>query len=259
MISCFFEQSQCLYFGSPVLDTLSQLESSSTQDPGLLPMQSPVLLNGYPSYSSPVLQHPQRKMGKLPKETTDILKAWLHHHSDHPHPSEKEKLQLCHATGFSMNQVTNWFVNVSVTDQYVTLLITCNQQARRRILAPACPPTVSRNVPDPISSSTPVSPEFPIGGKLPANIGISPPPQMEKYPPTFYGAQDDLRPVSIYGNQNEYNPQDRKTGLYKSKLCRSWEEIGSCRYGAKCRFSHGKDELESVLRHPKVNVSCQCY
>lgn len=115
MISCFFEQPQCLYFGSPVLDTLSQLGSSSTQDPGLLPMQSPVLLNGYPSYSSPVLQHPQQKMGKLPKETTDILKAWLHHHSDHPYPSEKEKLQLCHATGLSVSQVTNWMINVSIS------------------------------------------------------------------------------------------------------------------------------------------------
>ncbi|KIY47714.1 hypothetical protein FISHEDRAFT_14603, partial [Fistulina hepatica ATCC 64428] len=51
------------------------------------------------------------KRGKLPKETTDFLKAWLHRHSDHPYPSEEEKKQLCHATGLSMSQVSNWMIN----------------------------------------------------------------------------------------------------------------------------------------------------
>ncbi|KAJ8583892.1 kinase-like protein [Rhizopogon salebrosus TDB-379] len=59
------------------------------------------------------------KRGKLPKETADYLKAWLHRHSDHPYPSEEEKKQLCHATGLTMSQVSNWMMN-----------------ARRRILAP---------------------------------------------------------------------------------------------------------------------------
>ncbi|KAJ7163244.1 hypothetical protein C8R46DRAFT_903472 [Mycena filopes] len=73
--------------------------------------------------SSTLVDRPQpqpRKRGKLPKETTDFLKAWLHRHSDHPYPSEEEKKQLCHATGLSMSQVSNWMIN-----------------ARRRILAPA--------------------------------------------------------------------------------------------------------------------------
>ncbi|KIM47217.1 hypothetical protein M413DRAFT_23455 [Hebeloma cylindrosporum] len=77
--------------------------------------------------------HPTRKRGKLPKQTTDYLKDWLHRHSDHPyaseeenrhsdHPyaSEEEKKQLCHATGLSMSQVSNWMIN-----------------ARRHILVPA--------------------------------------------------------------------------------------------------------------------------
>ncbi|KAL1719680.1 hypothetical protein EV715DRAFT_290109 [Schizophyllum commune] len=67
-----------------------------------------------------VTVQPTRKRGKLPKETTDFLKAWLHRHADHPYPSEEEKKQLCHATGLSMSQVSNWMIN-----------------ARRRILAPA--------------------------------------------------------------------------------------------------------------------------
>ncbi|KIJ60285.1 hypothetical protein HYDPIDRAFT_32405 [Hydnomerulius pinastri MD-312] len=70
--------------------------------------------------SSTLVDRPTRKRGKLPKETTDYLKAWLHRHSDHPYPSEEEKKQLCHATGLSMSQVSNWMIN-----------------ARRRILAPA--------------------------------------------------------------------------------------------------------------------------
>ncbi|XP_043719241.1 zinc finger protein zfs1-like [Telopea speciosissima] len=31
--------------------------------------------------------------------------------------------------------------------------------------------------------------------------------------------------------------------LYKTEICRSWEETGSCRYGTKCQFAHGKEEL----------------
>jgi hypothetical protein len=62
--------------------------------------------------SSTLVERPQRKRGKLPKETTDFLKSWLHKHSDHPYPSEEEKKQLCHATGLSMSQVSNWMINV---------------------------------------------------------------------------------------------------------------------------------------------------
>lgn len=42
--------------------------------------------------------------------------------------------------------------------------------------------------------------------------------------------------------------------LYKTELCRSWEESGTCRYGSKCQFAHGRDELRPVLRHPKYKT-----
>jgi hypothetical protein len=51
------------------------------------------------------------------------------------------------------------------------------------------------------------------------------------------------------------NANNRKLGLYKTELCRSWEEKGTCRYGAKCQFAHGEEELRQVQRHPKVS-SC---
>lgn len=66
-----------------------------------------------PATTSSLVERPPRKRGKLPKETTDYLKAWLHRHSDHPYPSEEEKKQLCLATGLSMSQVSNWMINVS--------------------------------------------------------------------------------------------------------------------------------------------------
>lgn len=91
--------------------------------------------------SSALVDRPTRKRGKLPKETTDYLKAWLHRHSDHPYPSEEEKKQLCHATGLSMSQVSNWMINVCLfyTQTLFMVLIAFFSflQARRRILAPA--------------------------------------------------------------------------------------------------------------------------
>ncbi|KAK6916087.1 Zinc finger, CCCH-type [Dillenia turbinata] len=32
-------------------------------------------------------------------------------------------------------------------------------------------------------------------------------------------------------------------GGYRSELCRSWEDFGTCRNSAKCQFAHGKEEL----------------
>ena len=54
---------------------------------------------------------------------------------------------------------------------------------------------------------------------------------------------------------NGPSANNRKLGLYKTELCRSWEEKGSCRYGAKCQFAHGEEELRKVTRHPKVRNS----
>jgi len=42
--------------------------------------------------------------------------------------------------------------------------------------------------------------------------------------------------------------------LYKTELCRSFEETGSCRYGLKCQFAHGRAELRPVTRHPKYKT-----
>ncbi|PPQ66103.1 hypothetical protein CVT26_010904 [Gymnopilus dilepis] len=113
------------------------------------------------------------------------------------------------------------------------------------------------------------------------------PPAMPLYPNQYYGAQDlAVQQVMAARLQAQYtgpysvapatpNPpsesgvvgsptsssgatgpsaNNRKLGLYKTELCRSWEEKGSCRYGAKCQFAHGEDELRKVQRHPKYKT-----
>lgn len=41
---------------------------------------------------------------------------------------------------------------------------------------------------------------------------------------------------------------------YKTELCRPFEESGICRYGHKCQFAHGSQELRTLSRHPKYKT-----
>lgn len=44
------------------------------------------------------------------------------------------------------------------------------------------------------------------------------------------------------------------TSRYKTELCRPYEEFGVCKYGDKCQFAHGMNELRSLARHPKYKT-----
>jgi len=51
-----------------------------------------------------------------------------------------------------------------------------------------------------------------------------------------------------------------KQNLYKTEFCQSWMETGACRYGPKCQYAHGKDELRTVIRHPKYKTeNCKTF
>lgn len=125
-----------------------------------------------------------------------------------------------------------------------------------------------------------------LNGNLPSFApGIYPPalhPSIPMFPSQFYGAQDvvaaqlagrlptpfagpynvppqtpnaeatAITPTASANGQPGPSANNRKLGLYKTELCRSWEEKGTCRYGAKCQFAHGEEELRKVARHPKV-------
>lgn len=44
------------------------------------------------------------------------------------------------------------------------------------------------------------------------------------------------------------------TSRYKTELCRPFEESGVCKYGDKCQFAHGFNELRNLARHPKYKT-----
>lgn len=52
----------------------------------------------------------------------------------------------------------------------------------------------------------------------------------------------------------------KKLALYKTEICRSFEETGHCRYGTKCQFAHSPSEIRKVQRHPRYKTEiCKTY
>lgn len=59
----------------------------------------------------------------------------------------------------------------------------------------------------------------------------------------------------LFGGQ--VNPAAAKPtsySRYKTELCRQFSENGQCKYGDKCQFAHGIEELKDVKRHPKYKT-----
>nr|XP_046171537.1 mRNA decay activator protein ZFP36-like [Oncorhynchus gorbuscha] len=56
------------------------------------------------------------------------------------------------------------------------------------------------------------------------------------------------------------NPTPLPSNRYKTELCRSFQENGSCKYGSKCQFAHGEPELRGLYRHPKYKTeACRTF
>ncbi|RVX05305.1 Homeobox protein knotted-1-like 3 [Vitis vinifera] len=53
----------------------------------------------------------KRRAGKLPGDTTSLLKAWWQSHSKWPYPTEEDKARLVQETGLHLKQINNWFIN----------------------------------------------------------------------------------------------------------------------------------------------------
>ncbi|CAN8252252.1 unnamed protein product [Cochlearia groenlandica] len=53
----------------------------------------------------------KRRAGKLPGDTTSVLKAWWQSHSKWPYPTEEDKSRLVQETGLQLKQINNWFIN----------------------------------------------------------------------------------------------------------------------------------------------------
>lgn len=55
-------------------------------------------------------------------------------------------------------------------------------------------------------------------------------------------------------------PPQCSTSRYKTELCRPFQEYGFCKYGDKCQFAHGEQDLRVLPRHPKYKTElCRTY
>lgn len=57
----------------------------------------------------------KRRRGNLPKPVTDLLRAWLRDHVQHPYPTEEEKQMLMQQTGLTIHQVRKILISVPMT------------------------------------------------------------------------------------------------------------------------------------------------
>ncbi|XP_077214286.1 uncharacterized protein LOC143849122 [Tasmannia lanceolata] len=65
---------------------------------------------------------------------------------------------------------------------------------------------------------------------------------------------DEIPVNTLNGNRTRSSSDSGSSSansLYKTEICRAWEDLGSCRYGSKCQFAHGKEELRPCVRLPK--------
>mmetsp|Transcript_5071 Transcript_5071/g.13634 ORF Transcript_5071/g.13634 Transcript_5071/m.13634 type:complete len:290 (-) Transcript_5071:649-1518(-) len=56
-------------------------------------------------------QAPSRWRGNLPKEATQVFRAWALQNLEDPYPTDSEKVELATTTGVPLKQITNWFIN----------------------------------------------------------------------------------------------------------------------------------------------------
>uniref|UniRef100_A0A5B6YYC1 C3H1-type domain-containing protein n=1 Tax=Davidia involucrata TaxID=16924 RepID=A0A5B6YYC1_DAVIN len=71
------------------------------------------------------------------------------------------------------------------------------------------------------------------------------------------GSVPSARVRSLASSDSSGSSSPGSKSLYKTEICRPWEDSGSCRYGSKCQFAHGKEELRPSRFHNK-NKSETC-
>lgn len=64
--------------------------------------------------------------------------------------------------------------------------------------------------------------------------------------PHFQGQQQSISTSS--------SNLDKKIVLYKTEMCRTFEETGICKYGIKCQFAHDPVEVRNIPRHPRYKT-----
>ncbi|KAM9853578.1 mRNA decay activator protein ZFP36L1 [Aulostomus maculatus] len=83
-----------------------------------------------------------------------------------------------------------------------------------------------------------------------ANVG----PPLLLPPPGFCTSNTSLSSTTSSCASKPAAPSPHISTRYKTELCRTFEESGACKYGTKCQFAHGLDELRGLSRHPKYKT-----
>ncbi|CAO3590044.1 unnamed protein product [Absidia cylindrospora] len=61
-------------------------------------------------------------------------------------------------------------------------------------------------------------------------------------------------------NEDPPAPEENVQNLYKTEMCRNWEEQKTCRYGNRCQYAHGVEDLRYVQRHPRYKtIRCRTF
>ncbi|KAF1393507.1 hypothetical protein PFLUV_G00016710 [Perca fluviatilis] len=79
-------------------------------------------------------------------------------------------------------------------------------------------------------------------------------PKLLLPPPGFGLSNSSLSSLASPSASRPQAPSPHISTRYKTELCRTYEESGTCKYGAKCQFAHGMDELRGLCRHPKYKT-----
>lgn len=56
------------------------------------------------------------------------------------------------------------------------------------------------------------------------------------------------------GGRSHQVQMEKRFRLFKTEICRTFEETGSCKYGSKCQFAHSQEELRPIPRHPRYKT-----
>ncbi|KAI6646770.1 Protein TIS11 isoform X10 [Oopsacas minuta] len=74
-------------------------------------------------------------------------------------------------------------------------------------------------------------------------------------PPQTIDLTNSLANVNFKRSDSQRSPKLLQNQTrYKTEICRSYEESGICKYGDKCQFAHGQDEVRTTNRHPKYKT-----
>jgi len=84
--------------------------------------------------------------------------------------------------------------------------------------------------------------------------------QLSGYQTSNSSSQNNTTSLNSPNNSQQQQQQTQSSSRYKTEMCRPFQENGVCKYGEKCQFAHGHQELRTISRHPKYKTDmCRTY